>query len=201
MAQTAYALDHDFKTSDEVPKPRHRFLPRREIEEIESDQIQDGGISAEQYRRYEDDFVRNFIGIDIAKGLVRGASPQTDLQVRTAPSSTGKVVEWEGVVETIAEDHFSCRMKVVKGSDVDFDEFSEFSLDRVDSGDRDLVQPGALFRLVIGVQAISGTRQQFSRLIFRRLPAWRQEAMDNAQSHLAAVVNDIVWADEDASAT
>lgn len=198
MAQTAYAFDRGFQTSDEVSHPKTRFLPRRQIE---ADQIQDGVISAEQDRRCYDDIVRDVIGIDIAKGVVRRASPQTDLQVRTAPSSTGKIVEWEGVVEEIAEDHFSCKMKVVKGSEVDFDEFSEFSTDRVDPGDRDLIQPGALFRLVIGVQAISGTRQQYSRLIFRRLPAWRQEAITQAQSHLDAVMNDIVWADENTPAT
>ncbi|MEQ3673430.1 hypothetical protein [Pseudophaeobacter sp.] len=197
MAQTAYAFDHGFETSNEVSQPKNRFLPHREIE---AETIQDSGISAEQYRRYDDDMVRDVIGIDIAKGVVRRASPPSDAQVRTTPSSTGKVVEWEGVVETIAEDYFNCRMKVVKGSEVDFDEFSEFSLDRVDPGDRDLIQPGALFRLVIGVQAISGTRQQFSRLIFRRLPAWRQEAMESAQSHLEAVVNGIDWADENTPA-
>lgn len=198
MAQTAYAFDRSFQTSDEDFHPKTRFLTRREIE---ADQILDGKIFADQYRRYEDDTVRDVIGIDIVKGVVRRASPPTDLQVRTAPSSTGKIVEWEGVVETIAEDHFSCKMKVVKGSEVDFDEFSEFSIDRVDPGDRDLIQPGALFRLVIGVQAISGTRQQYSRLIFRRLPAWRQEAMIQARSHLDAVMNDIVWADENTPAT
>lgn len=198
MAQTAYAFDRDFQTSDEVSHPKTRFLPRREIE---ADQILDDVMSAEQYRRYYDDIVRDVIGIDLTKGVVRRASPPTDLQVRTAPSSTGKIVEWEGVVETIAEDHFSCKMKVVKGSEVDFDEFSEFSIDRVDPGDRDLIQPGALFRLVIGVQAISGTRQQYSRLIFRRLPAWRQEAVNRARSHLDAVMSGIVWADENTSAT
>ncbi|TCS49749.1 hypothetical protein EDD52_1493 [Primorskyibacter sedentarius] len=198
MAQTAYAFDRNFQTSGEVTHPKTRFLTRCEIE---ADQTLDGVISAEQYRRYNDDVVRDVIGIDLAKGVVRRASPPTDLQVRTAPSSTGKIVEWEGVVETIAEDHFSCKMKVVKGSQVDFDEFSEFSIDRVDPGDRDLIQPGALFRLVIGVQAISGTRQQYSRLIFRRLPAWRQEAMIKARSHLDSVMNDIAWADEKTPAT
>ena len=198
MAQTAYAFEQGFPTSDEVPKTKNRFLSRREIE---ADGNQDSELSSERYRRYYDDIVRDVIGIDLLKGVVRRASPPSDLQVRTAPTSTGKVVEWEGVVETIADDYFNCKLKVVKGSEVDFDEFSEFSIDRVDPGDRDLVRPGALFRLVIGVQAISGTRQQFSRLIFRRLPGWRQEAIDSAQSHLEAVVNGIDWAGEDTAAT
>ena len=199
MAQTAYAFDDQIiATSDEAVRLKNRFLSRSEIR---ADEINDLDLSAEKFWRVSDDNLMDVIGIDVRKGVVRRASPPTDRDVRTRPSSTGKVVEWEGVVDSVSGNDFSCRMKVVKGSNVEFEEFSRFSFDRVDPGDRDLVQPGALFRLVVGVQAYSGTRQHVSRLIFRRLPAWREDDIKSAQADLESVLNRISWADEVTSAT
>ena len=127
---------------------------------------------------------------------MRRPVPVTDLQVRTTPSSTGQVVEWEGVVESVEKNHFNCRLRVVKGSDVDFDEFTSFPMDEVDRGDLALVQPGALFRFVLGLQAIAGTRQHFFRIIFRRMPAWNRRSIDRAHSKFEELVQSISWSDE-----
>lgn len=159
----------------------------------------DSVASAERYQDEHEIRLDDFVGIDISSGAVRRPPPSSADQIRKTPSSTGKIVEWEGVVESLENDKFHCKLRVVKGSNVDFEEFTTLDIDQISEGDRDLVKPGALFRLVIGMKAISGTREKFSRVVFRRLPAWNSQSIDQAQKHLKNIFQGINWADESSS--
>jgi len=152
--------------------------------------------SADQYRGWEELVHRKILGVDEQNQAIYRPSPRSSSEVRKEPSSTGKLVEWEGVVESVMSDKFDARLTAIKGSDVDFDEFTSFEVARVPQDDHDLIHPGALFRLVVGYQALGGTRQQYSRLTFRRLPAWNQNAIDEAQLKFKQIVNNIEWSDE-----
>jgi len=193
---TSFAEEREFISLESEKRDLKRFIS---LSKLTGHENLDADDSAERYNAVSNSDLKNMLGIEVFWGVVRRPGPITAQQVRTAPSSTSKVVEWEGVVESVGDDEFACRLRIIKGSEVDFDEFTTFDLDRVDEGDRDLVQPGALFRLVIGFQAISGTRQQFSRLIFRRLPAWNRSTIEQARAHIEDVFDSIDWSDGSAS--
>ena len=137
------------------------------------------------------------IGIDCGKGVVRLPRPMSKSEVRKMRSSTSIIVEWEGVVDHVeGDDRFHSRLRAIKGSNTNFEEFTTLNFDWVPAGDRELVQPGALFRLVIGFQAINGTKEKFARVVFRRLPAWNQNAIIQAQSEIESDFQAIQWQDE-----
>lgn len=193
MNVTAFTMNENDTTSEGLYSDLDRFIPLDDL----SKRLGDEPVhSAERYKVRFESHLNDFVGVDVMKGLVRRPQPITEQQIRSTPSSTGKVVEWEGVVEEVENDQIHCRLRIVKGSNVDFEEFTSLDLDRVDEGDRDLVKPGALFRLVIGVKAISGTREQFSRVVFRRLPAWNRRSIEQAQRYVEEIFQGINWADE-----
>lgn len=165
-----------------------------------SDDDSDETSSADQHRGWEEPDMRKFIGVDGHYQAIFRPSPRTSAEVRKHLSSTNKLVEWEGVVESVSVDIFEARLTVIKGSNVDFDEFASFELANIPQDDQDLIRLGALFRFVVGLQALGGTRQQYSRLTFRRLPAWNNNTIDKTQSKFENIVKSIVWSDEAPSA-
>ena len=120
------------------------------------------------------------------------ANQKTD----SLPSSTIKATEWDGVVEAIEGDQLVCKLKVAKGSDVDIEESALIPKEHVDADDYDLMGPGAIFRLVVGVETKDGKRQQFMRMVFRRLPAWNKSSVDEEYRRLVELVDGMEWSDD-----
>lgn len=195
MVATSYAINERSSTSGS-PNSGHDWFPP--LEDLWDNSSKDHVGSSERYRDSLEIGTDDFLEGNILKLVVPRTLSIHDHR-RTTPTSTGKLVEWEGVVEALENDQIHCKLRVIKGSDADFDEFTTFDIERVTEGDRDLVKPGALFRLVIGVQAISGRRQQFSQLVFRRLPAWNMQSIEQAQKRLEGIFQGINWADESSS--
>lgn len=105
-------------------------------------------------------------------------------------------IECEGLVESVREDHFVARLNRIRGVG-DPDTFcAEFPKKQVAAGDKDLLVEGALFRWSVGYDSIDGTKQRFSRLVFRRLPAWTAQSLAVSRHRMQEVVASIEWADD-----
>ncbi|MCK8484322.1 hypothetical protein MUY21_09765 [Aliiroseovarius sp. S2029] len=200
MSATAFKeIDQDASTSGDQAREEMSFLPLDLYgKELSDEQTAKMDLSADRFKAWDEVLEQHFIGIglDISQSKVfRRPAVRSHHQVRTNPSTTGNVVEWEGVVETVEEGEFSARLVAVKGSKNDFDEFTDFDLSDVQPGDRYLVEPGAIFRLLMGTQAIGGTREKVWNIVFRRLPAWKKSSVHDAQQRLNAMFDGIEWVD------
>ncbi len=116
---------------------------------------------------------------------------------KAIPTSAGKTFEWEGLVLEIRGSSFTSRLRNIKGANSEFEEIAEFDLADVPPGDRDLLHPGGIFRWVVGLESRSGTRQRYSRIVFRRLPAWTRRSLKNSDQHLQKLVSGIQWINND----
>ena len=130
---------------------------------------------------------------------VSSPAPITMKAWRALPTSTGKVFEWEGVVTRIERDYFQAKLKNVKGATSDSFEHAEFSVSDVPIGDRDLLCVGGIFRWVVGLESRSGTRQKYSKVVFRRLPAWTQKSLENEVEKLNKMFSSISWMTDESS--
>jgi len=121
---------------------------------------------------------------DVAEG-VRGPAAIINFPeftpVRTLPHAFVVLAEWEGSVLTVEADKITAQLtpisgveKVAQDADVPCEEISE--------DDRELVRVGALFRLAVGYEIANGTRTRFSRIVFRRLPAWTRRDIEDADA-------------------
>jgi hypothetical protein len=130
-------------------------------------------------------------------GFVKPPQSMTLRAWRALPTSAGKTFEWEGIVSALLDNKFEARLMNVKGASQNFSECAEFELQDVPLGDRDLVQLGAVFRWVIGQESRSGTRQKYSKIVFRRLPAWTQRSLAKAEKQLGLTMNAISWVEDE----
>ena len=99
--------------------------------------------------------------------------------------------EWEGIVDEVNGETFTATMRGVVGVK-DVEEFATFDFADVSSG-IELIQPGAVFRLSLGLQNSRGTRQKFSRLVFRRLPAWSKATLEKKHNEVSEIFEKLVW--------
>lgn len=103
------------------------------------------------------------------------------------------VAEWHGQVSKVLEDSFVAELRGVFGHNVGGSlEEAEIPLAEVRPDDTGLVREGAFFRLCISYeQAINGTRRRFTEVIFRRLPAYRREELEEAAREAADILRGI----------
>lgn len=130
---------------------------------------------------------------------LRAPSPLGLRAWKAIPTSAGKTFEWEGLVLEIQGSSFSARLRNIKGAKAEYDEIADFDLADVPPGDRDLLHPGGIFRWVVGLESRSGTRQRYSRIVFRRLPAWTSRSLKKSDEQLKELVSGIQWIKNDAT--
>jgi hypothetical protein len=86
--------------------------------------------------------------------------------------------QWIGVVESIGEEEFTVRME-----DTDLknatEEVAILSIDDLPDEEKTLLEVGSSFVWTIGRRA--GTSEIFSKLLFRRLPRWSQQSIEEAE--------------------
>jgi hypothetical protein len=100
--------------------------------------------------------------------------------------------EWEGTVDYNYDSTFFAR--IVDRTSSGPDEEAEFDIDEVSRGDRELLAPGAIFYWSVGYRdSSSGTRSRTSLLTFRRLPAWTDEEMRQAQKRADEIIEVLDW--------
>ena len=101
--------------------------------------------------------------------------------------------EWEGVVETINPDGQTFNARVQDKTNVERpEELAVFYVDDVSEDDRQMLTNGAIFRWVIGKRTNAfGTVERTSRLIFRRMPAYSEQAIKAADDWADFVVGSV----------
>ncbi len=125
------------------------------------------------------------------KTITAGVYPQGNLWAKLLPALprpvTGNWVtlhalqEWEGYVIGLTVDGFSARLIDVTEEVYDheshelIEEEAEIPLTEISEGDVARLEPGAVFRWVIGYERkASGTKRRISQIIFRDMPALTQ---------------------------
>lgn len=88
------------------------------------------------------------------------------------------IIKWEGIVESIFKSSFIAKIKDVAGEapdervEIDFDELTNID-------ERVLVKIGAIFSWTMGYSvSLSGTRKRQAILIFRRMPTWTEDDIE-----------------------
>lgn len=132
-----------------------------------------------------------------ANEAVANVVPQFLLR-RTAPPVTrpngntnAVVAEWEGYVTQISDKTIEARLTGLTGEGV-AGEVEEATIPKSEIADADqsLLALGSLFRLCISYEkTAAGERRRYSTLVFRRLPAYRQEDLDEAHKRTRARLN------------
>jgi hypothetical protein len=117
-------------------------------------------------------------------------------KIRELPRSHKKIVsnferveviqEFEGIVDFInsQEGTFIARLIDLTAKEEFARDEGEFPIDDIRKDDLPLLQEGAIFRVRIAYNVKrGGTRQRFTEIIFRRLPAWQQRHFDIAEQN------------------
>jgi len=91
-------------------------------------------------------------------------------RVPTSWESSRVLSQWEGTVVEAQKHEFVADLRDVLDHDREYS--ASIPLEEIPTCDRSLIQPGAVFDWVIGIRIEHGTQETFSRIMFRRLPAW-----------------------------
>jgi hypothetical protein len=101
--------------------------------------------------------------------------------------------EWEGVVSDIEDNTFIARLTDITSRE-NPEEEADFPIDDLRRDDIKLLQPGAVFRWVIGYETKKdGTKRRASEIIFRRLPQWTKKDIQEADKEACDLANAITW--------
>lgn len=104
------------------------------------------------------------------------------------------LAEWSGYVTSIDNDYsFSAVLKGVTGKGVkDEVEEATIAINDVNESDKELLKVGNFFRLcVMHEVGLSGQPKRYTQVIFRRLPAFRQQDIDEANERGRALARRI----------
>jgi len=83
---------------------------------------------------------------------------------------------WEGTVISVGSEHFDAELEAF--ADPKNTLTGTLALEAVTDEQRCLVQPGAVFHWSIYYEWCDGRKRTVSEIIFRQLPAWRQEDLE-----------------------
>jgi hypothetical protein len=112
-------------------------------------------------------------------GIVRFRDP---LRVgRVAPREI-TLQEWEGRVLEVRGRLLIARLVDLTANEKEEKEEVELPVDDVPEADQKLLQPGAIFRWVLGYSYALGRKERFARVIVRRLPVWTKKEMQDADN-------------------
>lgn len=99
---------------------------------------------------------------------------------------------WEGVVLAVEDSSFVVRLVDVAGENAD----EEVTLPQGELCDFDLelLEPGAILYWTIGYrQTVRGTRERVSRIRLRRLPAWTESQLREAEKRASTLAREFDW--------
>lgn len=105
--------------------------------------------------------------------------PKDSLQEQV---STQLLAEWHGQVTEVLASSFVAELKGRHGEGVaGKEEVAVIPRDEVSPDDAELLEPGAFFSLCIAYEQSSRGRRKFTTVVFRRLPAYRREELEEAR--------------------
>lgn len=114
-------------------------------------------------------------------GVVRVSSPAVEIPREM------KLQEWEGQVQEVRDHYFLARLTDLTTRDTEETEEAELPISDIVEGDRDLLVPGAVFRLLIAYKYEDGEKSRFTRLTIRRLPMWTDAEIKQADKEAEAL--------------
>lgn len=122
-----------------------------------------------------DDTISNHVNL-------RATTARQDVGIQSAPALLQ--AEWSGCVTGVDENEyfFTASLKGVKGVGVkDEEDDAIIPISDVSESDKELLLPGNFFRLCAMYEVSpSGQPRRYTQVIFRRLPAYRQQDLDEA---------------------
>jgi hypothetical protein len=100
--------------------------------------------------------------------------------------------EWEGRVEEIQGRRIVAHLTDITAKETEESEEVEIPIDDVPEADQHLIQPGAIFRWLLGYQYPYGRKEKFARIVVRRLPIWTEREMREADREANELYNAIL---------
>lgn len=98
------------------------------------------------------------------------------------------VAEWNGCVTSVDTDFFSAELTGITGEGVRGEqEDAEIPLSDVSDADRELLHPGNFFRLCVFYESRDGQPLRYTKVVFRRLPAYRSVDLQRAAERAAEI--------------
>ena len=112
-----------------------------------------------------------------------------------APRAAGDVYElrekFDGVVLSVGSDTFEARLYPSKDDGEPLE--AEFSKDDLGINDRNILEPGTMFVLMIGYRTIGSSRRRESFFYLRRMPAMTDEQVSQASARASQYRDDLQW--------
>lgn len=107
------------------------------------------------------------------------------------PSARSQVIaEWHGQVIAIEQSYFIAELKGTIGTGVAGSlEEAQIPSEEIRQDDRDLLREGAFFRLCVNWENVNGSKRRVTDLVFRRMPAYRREELEEANKAAAELFN------------
>jgi hypothetical protein len=102
--------------------------------------------------------------------------------------------EWEGRVLEVEGRFISARLVDITANEREEKEEVQLPIDDVIEADQKLLQPGAIFRWVLGYSYARGRKERFARIVVRRLPVWTEQEMREADKE-ANELHDAIFGD------
>lgn len=135
-----------------------------------------------------DQHANDAVSSDVPDFLLRRAPPPV---AKPKGNTSAVLAEWEGYVTEIRDELIEARLTGLRGDGV-ASEVEEATIPKseITEADEPLVAIGALFRLCISYEKTpAGERRRYSTLAFRRLPAYRQQDLDDAHERTRTRLN------------
>lgn len=119
--------------------------------------------------------------------------PQTTFQVKTVQPPQTLLAEWNGAVLSVKDHFFIAALKGIAGEGVQGEEEdAEIPLSDVSEFEKDLLQPGNMFRLCVFSEVLkNGQPRRYTQVTFRRLPAYRSKDLEAASQRVDELYSSI----------
>ena len=103
------------------------------------------------------------------------------------------IAEWRGQVLSIEDNYFVAELKGTIGNGVaGSHEEATIPIEDMSPPDLELLQVGAFFRLCVSYEvSLHGTRRRYTGVVFRRMPAYRRDELEQADREAADLVRAI----------
>jgi hypothetical protein len=100
---------------------------------------------------------------------------------------------WEGRVISIGKKDLVAGLVDLSMQQVEETVEATLPLSELSEEDRQDLEPGKIFNWVIGFSYSGSTKTRFSRLVFRRLPAWSERELELAKEAANRLSAAIPW--------
>jgi len=120
--------------------------------------------------------------VDTSAALPSAPPATLPNEFRQEQISTQLLAEWHGQVTEVLGSSFVAELTGRHGEGVaGKEEIAVIPRDEVNPDDAELLVPGAFFSLCIAYEQSSRGRRKFTFVVFRRLPAYRREELQEAR--------------------